>query len=799
MFRADLILCLLAYGLGLTLTAIDAWQGALSLPAVGVAIVGILCAAIVPRFWRGSPRSSSWILAGAIVVLATLNYHGQMPRPGEQDVSRILQTRSNFRQPVTVQGQIRSIPGVTSSDRVRFELAVDEISQDGQGQSATGCLYVTVPLLQGTGLRPHQTVSVVGRAYEPRPVNNPAGFDFQQYLARQGCFAGLSGQQVEVNTGVDSGVSLDVALQSLPWWRIRQRVIQAQVTALGSPDGALVSAMVLGSSAVDLPSQLRQDFAQVGLAHVLAASGFQVTLLIGCVLWLTQGRSLWIQCGVGGLLLLILLGLTGPQPSIVRAIVMGSVGLVGLALKRRTQPLGLLALAATVLLIVRPLWIWDLGFQLSFLATFGLVATASTIADRLNFLPPRLAELLAVPIAAMIWTIPVLLYQFGVLSPYSLLVNPLTTPLVTVLSLGGIASAVGAVCFVPLGQYLALLLYPFVKALLAIVSFFLHLPGATVAVGSISVVQVILLYGLFVFLWLYRSPGLLLRWGSVAAAVTIALIPNWYSQHNLTQLTIVADTKTPVLILQDGGQAAILNSGGEAAVRYTLLPFLQQQGINRLAWATQSRNSAENREGWLRLWQHLPVDRFGQLPPVPKTSQQGTANTSRTSATSPIAPQQNWKNWSLEALNTALTQQKATIVSLHCDPNSCSPSLDLGDWQVQLLQADGSLWQITEQSQDHDRSLGFALFDLSGQAKLVAQLKTLPTSSSAPWIWWTGEPLQTSVWDAAPWQFALASARKLDPQTIQALNDRQIPLYWTGQDGALQWQPGRSVQATLQN
>ena len=791
MFTSDLILWLLSYGLGLCLTAIDRWWGMVSLPAIGVALVGCICAAIVPRLWLGSPRSGSWIIAGAIVVLATVNYHWQTPRPGEQDISRVLLSPELSSLSVTVEGKIRSIPGVTASDRVKFELAVNQITIGDQAQTASGCLYVTVPLLQGTGLRPHQTIAVTGRGYEPRPANNPAGFDFQQYLARNGCFAGFSGRTVSLvssttaATPETSATSLTSPTSetsdpksSIPWWRIRQKVIQAQVRALGSPEGTLVSAMVLGSAAVDLPPQLREDFARVGLAHTLAASGFQVTLLMGCVLWLTQGRSSWIQCGSGFLVLLVLLGLTGPQPSIVRAVIMGSVGLVGIALKRRTQPLGLLVLAGTILLLLRPLWIWDLGFQLSFLATFGLITTATPISQKIPWLPPRLAELLAVPIAAMIWTIPVLLYQFGVLSPFSLLVNPLTTPFVAAISLGGVLSSVGAVCFSPVGQFLALLLYPLVKIVLAIVQFFLVLPGATVAVGSISVVQLVLLYGLFIFLWLYRFQRFpLLRWIGVAMAVTIALIPNWYSQQKLSQLTIVAGASPPVLILQDQGQGAVLNSGGEATVRYTLRPFLQQQGLNRLAWAVQSQETADNRDGWLRLWQHIQVDRFGQLPQLPSQS-------------SPAVPP--WQQWSIQALNTALTQQDATIVPFTCN-GTCSPSLELGRWQLQPLQGDGSLWQIQDQLHSPD-SPGFALLQDTAQDALLAQLKTV---SGTPWLWWTGAVLQPQLLDAVKWQMAIASANKLDPATIQAFRDRNIPLYWTGRDGALQWQPGRSIQTTL--
>lgn len=823
MLIPDLILWSIAYVVGLAITAIRGDWDPLPLSTLILSLICLGAAAIVPRRWFGSPRSVSWCIAAAIVWGAALNLYWQTPRPSPQspqDVSLVLQQLQQQQPPdssdlsITVLGRIRSIPTLNTSDRVRFELEATEVTPvtpveqnyfssktaeasqppltDHTTQTTQGCLYTTVPLLQGTGLQDGQGVKVTGRAYQPKAANNPAGFDFQQYLARQGCFAGLSGQTVTVITPTSPG-----------WWNLRQRILKAQVGALGSPYGTLVSAMVMGSQAVDLPQSVRQDFARAGLAHTIAASGFHVTLLVGCVLWLTQGRSPLFQGVTGFLSLLGLLGLTGPQPSIVRAVVMGSVGLLGLVLQRRTQPLGVLSLAGILLLLLRPLWIWDLGFQLSFLATFGLITTATPVSQHLDFLPPRLGSLLSVPIAATLWTLPILLYQFGVVSPYSIGVNVLATLPVVVISLGGMISGLGAILSIPLGTFLAQMLYLPVKFLFLLVQWCLALPGSTWAVGSISTFQLILLYALFLLIW--RCPPSSLqrsvRWAGVGLAIVFALVPNWYSQRQLSQLTIVAGANPPVLMLQDQGKAAMVNSGGEDTVRYTILPYLQNQGLNRLQWAVSSQNTTVNRDGWLRMWQTLKVDRF--VTSLSPTRQKD------------LKPEERW---SLEALQTALANQQATIAPLTCGdppdppqktsktsvpqtpptPTTCTPVLFLGRWQLTLLQPDGSLWELQDQTHLHE--LGFLLLNPSAQTALITYLQhrsASPNSPLSPWLWWTGKPLTPQLLEVTRWQWAAATATQLQPETIAAFREHSIPLYWTGQDGALQWQPGGEPQSTI--
>lgn len=755
--QLDGLLWCLAYGLGLLVTALP---GSLGLKFGVILALGICLTVLWPG--RSLVYRWSWGLAAVIMALALVYLPWRSPRPTAQDVSVLTQPLRNqpsdqpkdqtSEPPLTLGGHLRTAPQLSSSgDRIRFQLAVDWFDPGEQRQEAQGCVYVTVPLLQARGLQPGQRVTVVGRAYEPQPAQAPQGFDFQQYLARQGCFLGMVGDAV-----------IDKGDRPWGWWWVRRRVIQAQVTALGSPGGMVVSAMVLGNRAVDLPNRVREAFAQVGLAHTIAASGFHVSLLLACVLSITQGRSSRTQCLSGLLALGVFLGLTGFQPSILRAVLMGAGGLLGLALDRKTNPLSLLLLVATLLLLYNPLWIWDLGFQLSFLATFGLLVTTAPLMTWLEWLPPRLAELLAIPLAAILWTSPILLYQFGFVCPYGLLVNPITTPLIVILSLGGMVSGLGAILFQPLGIALAWpLQYP-LALLLGIVDRVLQWPGANMALGRLDAVQLVGLYGLFLLIW--RSPRGLTppRKFALILGVMVTVGLQNYAQQQRTQLTLLPPTKPAVLLLRDHGQTALLNSGGESTVRYLLLPWLRQQGINRLTWAVQTDTSARSRDGWLRLWQTLPVTTFYTLETPP-----GEAKP--------------WEQWSQNALQEALVHQGATA-----QPLTPKATLSLGSWQVVPLDPAGQLWQL------HTGTwTGFMLLDSTphNQQALLRHWQGEQQAASAnhgPWLLWPGNSLMPELLEM-PWAKAIVLGHNPDPTVLKALEDRSIPITLSQEDGLQGW------------
>src|SRR5579883_458240 len=738
MGAADVVVLSLAYVLGLLLTKVP-YGG------YGVLGLGVGCALSVKCVWRSAPRPPIWLIAGLLGLLANVYFQCRIPAPTATDISYLIPPASTPKQEWVVIGEVDSVPQQTRSQKAQIWLDVKQVnSVTGEVQyinekPPTGNLYLTTPLLQATGLYPGQIIKVTGSLYRPQPATNPGGFDFREYLRQEDCFAGMNGQQVEI-------------VQSRSrwgWWQVRQRIVRSQIRWLDSPAGPLVSAMVLGNRGVDLPFDLKDQFMRVGLAHALAASGFQSSLILGVVLALTGRLAAKVRFVVGVMALLVFVGLTGVQPAVLRAAVMGFGGLVALLLERKVKPLGALLVTGVLLLLLNPLWIWNLGFQLSFLATLGLMVTVPSLTERLDWLPSAIAPLISVPIAAYLWTLPLQLAAFGVLSPYSIPVNLITTPLISILSIGGMVSALAALIWAPGGSALAWLLkYP-AQMLIFVVDRFSQLPGNAYAIGTISALTAIVLYSLLALAWL--PPWWRRRWWlPLLVGLGLVVIPVWQAQNDLFRITLLASPKQPVMVIQDRGTTALINSGDTATVSAAVLPFLQKAGVNEIQWAIAPSLQPNIQEGWHTIAAHLPIKRLQTV---------GEATTLRSLPTMP---------------SQSLTVGQSTLI---------------GSSQFKLVSADPLVAELHLRNQ-----IWTWLGSLSpDQQSTLHQTNTLTATQV---LWWSGKRLLPEIVATLRPDVAIA-ATSPHPETEAQLRQLGSQIYAIDRDGALQWTPSDGFKTTL--
>ncbi|MFN9649681.1 MAG: ComEC/Rec2 family competence protein, partial [Pseudanabaena sp.] len=604
--------------------------------------------------------------------------------------------------------------------------------------------------IEVTGLRSGQAIELSGRLYLPNRADNFGAFDFKSYLARQGVFAGLSGRSL--------------VLQGDPpnfgeWWFI-SKIVRAHVMGAGVPEGSLLSSLVLGSRAVDLPSDLKDTFIQAGLAAVLAASGFQVTLVLGAAIAISRNSSLKLQFLIGSICLGGYLLLTGASPSILRAVVMGFGSLIGLVVQRRSRPITGLVVTAVLLLFYQPLWIWDLGFQFSFLATFGLLTTSRSIFERLEWLPPAIAELLSVPIAAYIWTLPLQLLVFGKLTPYSLLANLITTPLVSISTYGGIISGVLGIIFVPMGAGIAWLLYPLLHWTIDLAQWINTLPNANTNVGTIHLWQMLFAYALFMAIWLVPWFGKMQRWTiAFVLACVVLFVPNAIAQSTSFQVTLPAFNDVPIMFIRNQNQTVLINSGDQQFATFTLQPLLQKLGVNRIDWAISTDTQPDVSDGWNALISNsIAIAQFrdislGVTPKPYQNLQQALA-----SAKTPLASIKTGETLTINnQVEVQLVNQSPDIIKIKTGGLSC---------------------------------LLLANIDQKAQQVIISQKNLLP-KLAANILWWTGGQIDRKILDAITPQIAIASATSVGEEMVNQLYEAKVRVFWTGRDGSIQWNPDK--------
>lgn len=265
---------------------------------------------------------------------------------------------------------------------------------------------------------------------------------------------------------------------------------------ISGQEAALLSGILLGNDS-GLSEGLDEDFQATGMTHIIAISGFNVAVLVGVLLMATRpflGPARSAAAAMTGVALYTLL--VGADASVVRAAIMAGIYLLSSRLLGRpTFPYASLCLAGVGMTLVSPLILWNVGFQLSFAATLGLMLYTDRFVGwtrrRLEGILTKktarravqaLSESTLATLAAQITTLPLILYHFETLSLASLPANLLILPAQPgVMTWGGLATLAGMI-WPAVGQLFAWVAWLFLRYTTAMVEIMAEMPAATIPV-----------------------------------------------------------------------------------------------------------------------------------------------------------------------------------------------------------------------------------------------------------------------------------------------------------------------------
>ncbi|OYD71131.1 ComEC/Rec2 family competence protein [Rhodococcus sp. OK302] len=322
-----------------------------------------------------------------------------------------------------------------------------------------------------------------------------------------------------------------IAVGDTPWYQrwagaVRSRFAAVCAAALPADQAGLLPGLVVGDTSA-LSPVVKDNFTAAGLSHLTAVSGANISILLGAVLLLVRAASLDPRIGaaLAVVTLVAFVIIARPSPSVLRAAVMGTIGLLSLVTGRRKQALPALGCAVIVLVTMMPELAVDWGFVLSTTATGALVILAPVWVDglRRRGWPRWLAEATAVSVAAFVVTAPVVAAMAGTLSVVAIVANLLVAPVVGVLTVLGALVALLALISAPAATLAAHTVRPPMWWLLSVSERAAAVPGANLTVpsgvlGAVFVVGVLLVAMLLV--WNRIS-----RWviGTLVLGVALAL------------------------------------------------------------------------------------------------------------------------------------------------------------------------------------------------------------------------------------------------------------------------------------
>ncbi len=275
----------------------------------------------------------------------------------------------------------------------------------------------------------------------------------------------------------------------------RRKYVAGMESALPEPLASFGMGLLIGQRNT-LPDTVTTALSVVGLTHIIAVSGYNLTIIMRGVRRVLRGRSKYQTTAISLLLIGLFLLITGFSASIVRAAIVSVLSLTAWYYGRSFRPILIIALAAAMTAGWNPLYIWsDIGWYLSFLAFFGVMIVAPLINTRLfgEREPKALTGLLTESLCALLMTIPFVLYIFHQISVIALLANLLIVPLVPIAMLLAMVAGLGGMILPILGGIIAWPARILLTYILDLVQLLSRIPSALVQ-RQLSLVFMLFLY-----------------------------------------------------------------------------------------------------------------------------------------------------------------------------------------------------------------------------------------------------------------------------------------------------------------
>ena len=278
--------------------------------------------------------------------------------------------------------------------------------------------------------------------------------------------------------------------------------------SLPEPQAALAVGILLGLQSA-IPENVGEAFSITGTSHILVISGWNITIIATALYSLAERLKLSKHAVFWVILITIWLYtlFVGASATVVRAAVMGTIVVLGQRMERQAHAWTTLLAASCAMTLLNPHTLWDLGFQLSALATASLFAFGKGTEAMLLHTPLRwewlawAREALTATLAAQILALPLILYHFGNLSVIAPLANVILLPMVPYAMLFGALALLGGLIVLPLGQLMGLLAYAFLAWLTEGARLFAEIPWAQLILPPFPLWMLLAYYGLVGMLW----------------------------------------------------------------------------------------------------------------------------------------------------------------------------------------------------------------------------------------------------------------------------------------------------------
>ena len=380
-----------------------------------------------------------WLI---FLFLGILRYQLSLPKESENKIYFYNNQQIEFKGIVNKEPDQRE-------DRVRLEIKTQEVFIYNNWHKVSGKVLTTNYLFPEYQYGDYLQISC--NLIKPEKIND---FAYDDYLARYNIYSLCYYPKItklEENQG-------NFVLARI--YKSKNYFVRKLNQILPEPHSSFLAGLLIGAKK-SIPPDLTAVFNQTGTTHIIAVSGYNVTIIAAFLLLLAQNLGLGRKKAFWLIIIILIIFdiITGLQASIIRASIMGALVLLASYLGRLSNIRNVLVLAAVLMLVVNPkILVFDLGFQLSFLATLGLIYLNPLLIKltkiencKLKIVKLIFGDYFITTMSAIILTTPLILYNFGKISLIAPLANLLILPFIPIAMLLGFISGILAVIFTPIG------------------------------------------------------------------------------------------------------------------------------------------------------------------------------------------------------------------------------------------------------------------------------------------------------------------------------------------------------------
>ncbi|MBE0671137.1 MAG: ComEC/Rec2 family competence protein [Anaerolineales bacterium] len=463
-----------------------------------------------------------------------------------------------------------------------LKLKVEAVDTGSGDLPVSGFILVRVPVNEEYEYG--ERVRVRGQLKTP-PENEE--FSYRDYLARSNVYSYMTIAEVTRLPGNGGNIVF------IPIYKLKARLLENTYRIFQDPEASLFAGILFGVD-TGLPRRLQEVFKNTGTAHIIAISGFNIAIIAG--LFFSIFKNIFndrLGAVISVVMIFLYAFLVGGDAAVMRAAIMGSLSLFARQIGRRNAGVNTLAAVALLMAFLNPLVLWDVGFQLSFFATLGLILYAEPFSNYTANLISKISkqdnsvivkilnENVILTLAAQVMTIPIMMYYFNRISLISFIANPFILPVQpAVMILGGLAVFVSLI-FLPLGQFLAWIAWPFAGYTIRVVEFFDKIPNGVIVLGDVPLWFIFAIYITLLAVtlnwstiqnWFKSAAGSLraAAWTLALAAAFICMLLVWTAsaksgdgRFHVTFLEV--GSANAVLIQTPEGRNILVNGGASAS------------------------------------------------------------------------------------------------------------------------------------------------------------------------------------------------------------------------------------------